>query len=122
MLKPLFILLVAVLFSVTGELLLKQGMNTVGFFSLHPSQFFPMLPRVFTNPFILLGLASLGVGLVFWLSVLSRVPLSYAYPMLSTSYILVVLSSWLLLGEQISLARAAGTLVIVTGVALVFRS
>lgn len=122
LLKPFLILIIAVLFSVTGELLLKHGMNQVGFFSLQPGQFFSTLPRVFASPFILLGFGSIFTGSIFWLSVISRVPLSYAYPMLSTSYILVVLASWIFFGEHITLTRIAGVAVIIAGVAVVFRS
>ena len=48
--------------------------------------------------------------------------LSVAYPMLSTSYILVLVASALFLGENVSLTRAFGVGVIMVGVALVFRS
>lgn len=122
LLLPLVLLLIAVLFSVTGELLLKHGMNQLGILELEPALLLPGLVRVFTNPFVLVGFACIFTGSIFWLSLISRVPLSYAYPMLSTSYILVVAASWLFLGESITWVRALGVLVIIAGVSLVFRS
>jgi len=80
------------------------------------------LAKLATNPFVLGGFALIFSGSIFWLSVISQVPLSYAYPMLSTSYILVVGASWLVLGEQITWLRLAGVLVIMAGVSLVARS
>ena len=115
-------LLVAVCFSVTGELLLKHGMNMVGVLSLHPATLIPSLFRVFTTPFIILGFGSIFISSIFWLSVLSRVPLSYAYPMISTSYVLVVIASGLFLGEHITYSRMLGVFIIIAGVAVVFRS
>lgn len=122
LLLPILLLLVAICFTVTGELLLKHGMNQHGVLELHPESLLPSLVRVFTNPFVLSGFALIFTGSIFWLSVISRVPLSYAYPMLSTSYILVVLASWLFLGEHITWVRMAGVAVIIAGVSLVFSS
>lgn len=122
MIIPFLLLLVAISLSVTGELLLKYGMNKVGLLSFSPDVFLPTLWRAFSTPYVLAGFASIFLGSIFWLSVISRLPLSYAYPMLSLSYILVVITSWLLLGEQLSLNRILGVLIICTGVVVVFRS
>lgn len=118
----LALLFVAILLSVTGEVLLKYGVNQVGVLELHPNNLILVFTRVFTNIFIVCGFIFLFGGSIFWLSVISRVPLSYAYPMLSTSYILVLTASWLFLGEQINIVRILGVLVIMTGVSLVFWS
>ena len=59
-----------------------------------------------------------------WLAVLARYPLSFAYPMLSLSYVLVYVGAthWPLLGEAPSPLRTLGTLLILTGVGLVTRT
>ncbi len=106
----------------SGELLLKQGMNRNGVLEVSPDTLLPTVGRLLTNPFILGGFTLIFSGSIFWLGVISRVPLSYAYPMLSTSYILVVGASWLFLGEEITLLRMVGVVVIILGVSLVFRS
>ena len=118
----LVLLFVAILLSVTGELLLKHGVNQLGVLELRSDNLVPVFIRVFTNPFVLLGFIFLFGGSIFWLSMISRVPLSYAYPMLSTSYILVLGASWLFLGEQINPVQIIGVLVIMLGVSLVFWS
>ena len=118
----LVLLFVAILLSVTGELLLKHGVNQLGILELRTDNLVPVFIRVFTNPFVLLGFIFLFGGSIFWLSMISRVPLSYAYPMLSTSYILVLGASWLFLGEQINPVQIIGVLVIMLGVSLVFWS
>lgn len=122
MLRPFLILLVAIVFSVSGELLLKNGMNKVGLLSLRPSLFVPTLWRAFTTPQIIVGFVLAFAASIFWLAVISRVPLSYAYPMLSLSYVIVILASWLLLGEHFSLTRLIGAFIICSGVYVVFRS
>ena len=119
---PFVLLLIAVSLSVTGELLLKYGMNKVGLLSFNAEVFLPTLWRAFSTPHVIAGFASIFLGSIFWLSVISRLPLSYAYPMLSVSYILVVIASWLLLGEQLTVNRVLGVFIICTGVVVVFRS
>ncbi len=122
MFRAFLILLVGLVFSVSGELLLKHGMNSVGHLSLQPSLIVPGLLRTFANPFILAGFVLVFTASIFWLSVISRLPLSLAYPLMSVSYVLVVLTSWLILKEDISVTRLLGVFIILSGVAVVYRS
>lgn len=120
--KAFLLLLFAISLSVTGEFLLKAGMNQVGVLSLTPKAFASGLLKAFSNPRILAGFALIFCGSLIWLAVLSRVELSWAYPLLSLGYLFVVLTSWFFLGEAFSLLRVMGTLFICLGVYLIFRS
>jgi undecaprenyl phosphate-alpha-L-ara4N flippase subunit ArnE len=60
----------------------------------------------------------LGVAMLLWLLVLQRVPVSQAYPMLSLNFIFVALAGRILWRERLTLRQIAGTLLVVTGVAL----
>jgi len=60
----------------------------------------------------------LGVAMLIWLRVLQRVPVSQAYPMLSLNFIFVALAGRILWRERLTLRQIAGTLLVVTGVAL----
>ncbi len=121
----LILIFLDVAFSVAGQLLLKKGMTAVGRID---SDFFaqPLLGlwRMFTtSPYVVLGLGLYVVGAVLWLIVLSRVNLSYAYPLIALTYVLIPLAAWLLLHEPpIPLIRWVGMAIIVFGVVLVARS
>ncbi len=67
------------------------------------------------------GLAAYGCSLLAWLAVLVRYPLSYAYPLLGISYVLVYAGAthWSRLMEHGTPLRTAGTLLILAGVGLV---
>jgi len=119
-LRAMLLLAVAICLTVTGELLLKHGMNRIGVLQL--SALVPTIPKLLRNPFVMSGFACIGAGAVFWLAVISRVDLSLAYPMLSTGYILVLLFSAIVLGEDVSAVRWIGALVICAGVFLITRS
>ena len=62
------------------------------------------------------GLALYGCGTVLWILCLTRLELSFAYPVSTVQYLLVFLAAWWLLGEQIPPLRWLGMLVIVAGV------
>lgn len=68
-----------------------------------------------TEPLVLLGLACYVTSSVLWLVVLSRVPLSVAYPFGALSYVLVVIVA-LITGEHVSALRWVGVVLIVGGI------
>jgi len=60
----------------------------------------------------------LGIALLVWLRVLQTVPVGVAYPMLSLNFIFVALAGRLLWRERLTPRQITGTLLVVTGVAL----
>ncbi len=120
--KQFALLFVAICFNVAGQVAMKRGMTEVGFITGELARLPAMAVRALTTPYVLFGFAAYGVSAALWLIILSRVDLSLAYPVLSLGYVLVVLSSWLLLGEQVNLSRWLGVFIICIGVYLVTRS
>jgi drug/metabolite transporter (DMT)-like permease len=81
-----------------------------------------LVGKVFSNFKLFLGFTLFGLSSVVWLVVLSRVELSFAYPMVSMGYILTLLISWKFLGECISPMRWIAVCVICAGVAMLAKS
>src|SRR5215210_266662 len=115
------LLMIAMSLTVTGELLLKSGMNRHGELNVSFSTLVPTAVKLFTSPFVVGGFFFVFSGALFWLAVLSRWPLSLAYPLLSISYIIGITASVLLLKEKVTLVQIAGVFVIILGVFLVSR-
>ena len=111
------IILASVVLSVGGQLLLKQGMNRMGRVGVGAS----LLWRA-ALPWLAAGLALYGISMVFWLLALSRVELSFAFPFIALSYIGIMLSARLSLGERLHGHRLAGALLIILGVLCVSLS
>lgn len=109
------LLLTAICLTVTGELLLKAGVDRVGEFS--PS--FSVVLRTFTEWRVVLGFALIFSGSLFWLGVISRADFSFAYPLLALSYVISLIPARFLLGENVSWNRVVGALIIVAGVVVV---
>ena len=115
-------ILISVVAGAAGQVLLKKGMGSMGPLTLSINQLGSVLWRIFTNPYVLVGLAIYVSGTLFWLTALSRVELSYAYPFASLSYVVMLAASWLLFSENIVPLRIVGTLIVCLGVFLISRS
>ena len=127
MLFSLLLVLGAVGTATLGQLLLKSGMTAVGRLGASAlQQPLQTALAVASVPTIWFGLAAYaaayGLGAVLWLVVLSRLDLSFAYPLLALSYILIPLLSYLILGENVPALRWVGIAVIFMGVVIVART
>ena len=115
-------ILVSVVLGATGQILLKKGMGSMGPLTLSVSQLGSILWRIVTNPYVVIGLGIYVCGTLFWLMALSRVDLSYAYPFASLSYVVMLVASWQLFNEDITVLRLLGTLIVCVGVFIISRS
>jgi len=115
-------ILISVIGGAAGQILLKKGMTTLGPLTLAWNDLFANLWRIVTNPFVFTGLGIYVVSVIFWLFALSRVDLSFAYPFASLSYVIMLIASWQLFDEHISIIRLIGTLLVGLGVLVISRS
>ncbi len=121
MAKYIPLIMVGVLLNAAAQLLLKAGMNRIGHFEFSAANLVPIGWKVATNPPIVAGLTCYVFSVVVWLLALSRVDVSYAYPMLSAGYIVNAIAAWYLFGEVLSPMKLAGIFVIILGVFLISR-
>ena len=110
--STLGLILGSVLCSVAGQLLLKSGAQQLA--GLGRGAF---LLAAMRNAHVLAGLVSWIASTLCWLYVLRVAPLSRAYGLTSLTYVLVLLASVLLFGEQVRRLHVAGTVLIVVGIA-----
>jgi drug/metabolite transporter (DMT)-like permease len=119
MFSVIALLITASALTVIGEVLLKLGMNAVGervgAFSLAPE----VLWATFTDWRVIAGFALVFGGALFWLGVISRVNLSFAYPLLALNYVLILIPSRFLLGELITPTKLLGAVIVVVGVIVI---
>jgi drug/metabolite transporter (DMT)-like permease len=119
----LLLILFAVGCGITGQISLKLGMLQTGRIDTAAmSQPLHIALHVLSSPLVVVGLAFYALGAVAWVTVLSRVPLSLAYPNLALSYAFTPVLAWLLLGESVPSLRWLGIGVICLGVLIVSRS
>ena len=123
MLQSFLLILCSIVASVAGQYVLKTGAKQLGTLGVEQAaNGLSIAWTAATNPWILGGLGCYALGAVSWIVVLTRVPLSWAYPILAMNQILILLVAWLFLGELVSPMRWGGAMLIVAGVVLVSRS
>ena len=113
----------SIVLSALGQLGMKAGME-----HLRIARFAGEIAWSLTSPSPLrsallwtaAGLFAYGLSLLSWLAVLVRYRLSYAYPLIALSYVLVYVGAthWSWLAEAATPRRTIGTLLILAGVAL----
>lgn len=119
-LATVLLLVTAVGLATAGQLLLKAGMTEIGEIStIGPADLGTLVKGVLTTWQAVLGLAAFGGSSVFWLVVLSRVPLSTAYPFVALSYLIILGFSVWVLNERPPLVTWGGAALIVTGIVMI---
>ncbi|POA40833.1 4-amino-4-deoxy-L-arabinose-phosphoundecaprenol flippase subunit ArnE [Pseudomonas sp. GW456-12-1-14-TSB6] len=70
------------------------------------------------SPWLWLALLALGAGLLVWLLVLQRLPVSIAYPMLSLNFVIITLIARFVFREPVDAQHWFGVVLVIGGVAL----
>jgi multidrug transporter EmrE-like cation transporter len=109
--------LLAAAISAFGQVLLKYAMIQVGPLNYSLSVIF----RALSQPYLPLALFIYVLALFLWLEVLSKTPLSIAYPILAVTYVLVPLLSYIIFNEPIKNNQLIGTFLILVGIAIIGR-
>jgi multidrug transporter EmrE-like cation transporter len=116
------LIIFGVLLNAAAQLFLKQGMLNIGYFDFTLKNLNHLFIAAVTSPYIFAGLLCYVVSVVVWLLVLSRVEVSYAYPLLSIGYIVTAFAGWYLFNESMGIIRWAGIIVICLGVWLITKT
>jgi multidrug transporter EmrE-like cation transporter len=117
------VIVLSVALAAAAQLTLKYGMLQVGpIRSGDIQEPVQTVLRVARQPAVWGGLILFGVSAVFWLIVLSRVSLSFAYPFAALTYVLILLFDRFILKTEVPGLRWAGVFLIITGIILISRT
>ncbi len=120
MIRAALMLAVLVFGSTGGEIAITHGMKAVG----EPARLRPMavlgfLRRAVRNGWFWAGVPLMALSFYSLLLLLSWEPISFVIPASALSYVVGTFGAKYILGEEISVARWAGVLLVCAGVALV---
>lgn len=119
---PFLLAVLSIVMSVAAQFSLKSGMSNLGVISaLQKPASLSTATAIATQPYILLGFALYGLGAIVWLAVLAKWEVSKAYPLVGLGFAVSTIVG-LVIGEEVTLQRAAGVAVICVGVWLVART
>jgi multidrug transporter EmrE-like cation transporter len=106
-----------------ANLLLRAGLMRAGGFVLTGGGVGDQFLRLARQPIFDLGVVLYGVAALVWFRILSIVEVSTSYPVLvSLTFLLVTVGSYLFFREQVSWLKVAGLATILLGILIVSRS
>lgn len=122
LLSSMLLILLSISIAVTGQLLLKIGIDRIGVNGIGSMKaLISLFSGIIRSPMVLTGLFLYFISAAIWLVILSTVDLSFAYPFIGLSYVLVLVLSRFILKEEVNPLRWAGALIITVGVVIISR-
>lgn len=115
---PLVLITIATLLGGIGQMFIKYGVSNVG----DITGFNVTLLRALLSHGVLAGLSAYALSSLFYIMVVHKAGLSFAYPFVALNQVIVFLLAWLLFQEAIPPLRAIGLVVICVGVFLIALS
>ncbi|MBU2473000.1 MAG: hypothetical protein ABIJ83_04650 [Patescibacteria group bacterium] len=121
MYKNLILITIVASLTIISQVFLKKGLKTIGEFKLAGLHDFGIIIKLLQNKFIVIGILIAIIGALFWLTVISKLDLTIAFPISSgIFFILLFLMSWIFLGESITFIKITGIAIILLGIYLIF--
>lgn len=114
--QTILIFALAILTTVASQLLFKKGMLGLNGLDFSFGNFVTLIKYLMVNPFLLSGMFLFAGSFVLWLFVLAKIKLSVAYPITSLNFVLVLIASYYLFGEKLSLYQYGGIILIIIGI------
>ena len=120
--KYLPFILFTVMTNAAAQLMLKQGMMSLGTLSFEGVNPLVKLLQIVFSTWVFLGLCMFVISMASHLYVLSKVELSFAYPFLSLAYVAVAVFAYFIFREDLNAYRIAGIACICVGTVLIAQS
>ncbi|HLR62001.1 MAG TPA: EamA family transporter [Lentibacillus sp.] len=111
-----------VIFTVYGQLVLKWQVDQAGTLPEALWDKFLFLLQLLLNPWIISGFASAFLAALCWMAAMTKFNISFAYPFMSLSFILVFLLSAILFGDPVTVHKIVGLGLIVAGIVVTSQS
>lgn len=110
-----------VMFTVYSQLVMRWQVGDAGALPTSLSAKVMHVAALLLNPWVMSGLASTFIAGVCWMMTLTQFQLSYAYPFVSLTYVLVMLGGAVFFSDALNLSRVLGTCVVLAGVLIIAR-
>ena len=120
--NSVLLILLSISIAVAGQLLLKIGIDRIGISDFSSIKaVMGLFAGVIKSPIILTGLFLYFISAAIWLIILSTVDLSFAYPFIGFTYVMVLVLLKFVLKEDFNPIRWIGAFIITAGVVVISR-
>jgi len=107
-----------IFFTVYGQLVIKWRIPNYGHLPEETMAKMVFLLKLFLDPFILSGFLSAFVASLCWMAAMTKFELSYAYPFMGLTFVLVFVASVFLFAESVTVYKVLGLALIVLGIVI----
>lgn len=104
-----------IVFTVYGQLVLKWRMNLKGALPEALDDKLVFMAKLFLDPWLISGFGAAFVASLFWMAAMTKFELSFAYPFMSLSFLIVFILSIWLFGEAFTWGKLIGLSMVVAG-------
>lgn len=111
-------IMITIVLTVYGQLIVKWQVNLAGVFPAAPWDKMVFLGKIMINPWVISSMVAALLASFAWIAALTQLPLSYAYPFMGLTFVLVLLLSATFFQESMTWMKIAGVVLIVAGVTL----
>ncbi|WP_408006212.1 EamA family transporter [Pseudalkalibacillus sp. A8] len=111
-----------IFFTVYGQLVLKWRIAKFGSLPEGWKDKLIFLLQLLFDPLIFSGFISAFIASLFWMAAMTKFNISYAYPFMSLSFVLVFLLSVILFQEPVTVHKVVGLALIVIGIVVTSQS
>ena len=119
----LVLVLICVLAGAAGQIFWKEGMSGMGKINgMGDLLQVKTVWDIFTNKYIILGIILYAISVFLWLGAMSTLDVSFMYPLLSLGYVITAIFAFAFIGENVTLLRWAGIVVIIAGCFMITKS
>jgi drug/metabolite transporter (DMT)-like permease len=122
MIKTVLLAISTTLLITSGQVLWKIGIQKAGGFYLPEQSIIGNLFRILFNGWVFSGFVVYAVATGFFMWLISKFDISLIIPITSVAFIYSLLAGYFIFGEQISLLRVFGVLLIIAGVFFVVKN
>ncbi len=108
-------ILLTIIFTVYGQLILKWRIGLKGAIPEENFEKLIYFKNLFFDLWILSGFAAAFIASLAWMATLTKFELSYAYPFMSMSFVLVFFASVFLFNDAVTWQKVTGLILIISG-------
>ena len=109
---------ITVLGTVYGQLVLKWQVSRAGALPSGTGERMEFLLGLLLNPWVISVWVAAAIAALAWMVALPRFELGHAYPFVGLAFVTTLVASAALFGEELTVLKVLGTLLVVAGVVI----
>jgi multidrug transporter EmrE-like cation transporter len=111
----------SVVLTTCSQLIVKWRVRSAGPLPVELTKKALFLSGLLLDPWIILGILAAFFAGISWMAAMTKLELSFAYPFISLSFVLVFVFSALLFHEAVTAPKVIGMLLIIAGIIVTGR-